>query len=82
MNLKEPAGPTAQPAQAPPVPVKKVIRAGKAFVSAPRTFALELIRAPTRAEAPMTVSTHDGPVEADDRRGGCQAEIADGQAAR
>ena len=31
-----------------PVLVKRVIRAGKAFVSAPRTFALELTRASTR----------------------------------
>jgi hypothetical protein len=36
----------------PAVPVKKVIRAGKAFVSAPRTSAPEPTRMPTPGAAP------------------------------
>jgi hypothetical protein len=44
--------------------------------AAPRTFALELTRAPTRAAAPMTLSTHDRPDEADDRGRSGRALVA------
>jgi hypothetical protein len=57
------------------------IRAGKAFVSAPRTFALELNSGADTGATPMTVSRMID-VSKQMTAGGGQAEIADGQAAR
>jgi hypothetical protein len=65
----------------PAVPVKKVLRAGKAFVSAPRTFALELNSGADTGATPMTVSRMID-VSKQMTAGGGQAEIAGGQAAR